>query len=177
MGLVLPTRMRPFVTSDLFSPLDKLRMGLDLVLPRDGLAQDIAVGTFLRRRLGDALVERLAGPLIGGVYGTPVDELSLLAVVPQLRDADRDHRSLLLASLGYLVYTLAYEPGTVLEPGPGFVPRGMAALWVVLCGALVLREGRARPQGEGPAGGLRAELRPLALAAAVLFYLVAAERS
>jgi oxygen-dependent protoporphyrinogen oxidase len=99
MGLVLPTRMRPFVTSDLFSPLDKLRMGLDLVLPRDGLAQDVAVGTFLRRRLGNALVERLAGPLIGGVYGTPVDELSLLAVVPQLRDADRDHRSLLLASL------------------------------------------------------------------------------
>ncbi len=56
-------------------------------------------GTFLRRRLGGALVERLAGPLIGGVYGTPVDELSLLAVVPQLRDAERTHRSLLLASL------------------------------------------------------------------------------
>ena len=99
MGLVLPTRMRPFVTSDLFSPFEKLRMGLDLLLPRDGLHEDVAVGTFLRRRLGGALVERLAGPLIGGVYGTPVDELSLLAVVPPLRDADRDHRSLLLASL------------------------------------------------------------------------------
>lgn len=99
MGLVLPTRMRPFVTTDLFSPLEKLRMGLDLVLPRDGLDRDIAVGTFLRRRLGDPLVERLAGPLIGGVYGTPVDDLSLLAVVPQLRDAEREHRSLLLASL------------------------------------------------------------------------------
>jgi oxygen-dependent protoporphyrinogen oxidase len=99
MGLVLPTRMRPFVTTDLFSPLEKLRMGLDLVLPRDGLAHDVAVGAYLRRRLGGALVERLAGPLIGGVYGTPVNDLSLLAVVPQLRDADRDHRSLLLASL------------------------------------------------------------------------------
>jgi protoporphyrinogen/coproporphyrinogen III oxidase len=99
MGLVLPTRMGPFVTTDLFSPLEKLRMGLDLVLPRDGLPGDVAVGTFLRRRLGGALVERLAGPLIGGVYGTPVDELSLLAVVPQLRDAEREHRSLLLASL------------------------------------------------------------------------------
>jgi oxygen-dependent protoporphyrinogen oxidase len=99
MGLVLPTRMRPFITSDLFSPLEKVRMGLDLVLPRDGLDRDVAVGTFLRRRLGPALVERLAGPLIGGVYGTPVDELSLLAVVPQLRDAERAHRSLMLASL------------------------------------------------------------------------------
>ena len=99
MGLVLPTRMRPLVTTDMFSPLEKLRMGLDLVLPRDGLDHDVAIGTFLRRRLGSALVDRLAGPLLGGVYGTPIDELSLDAVVPQLREAERDHRSLLLASL------------------------------------------------------------------------------
>ena len=99
MGLVLPTRLRPFVTTRLFSPFEKARMGLDLVLPRGGHDGDVAVGHFLRRRLGGALVERLAGPLIGGVYGTPIDELSLDAVVPQLREAERDHRSLLLASL------------------------------------------------------------------------------
>jgi protoporphyrinogen/coproporphyrinogen III oxidase len=99
MGLVLPTRIWPFITSDLFSPLEKLRMGLDLLLPREVVLDDVAVGAFLERRLGRALVARLAGPLIGGVYGTPVDELSLDAVVPQLRDAERRHRSLLLASL------------------------------------------------------------------------------
>ncbi len=99
MGLVLPTRVGPFIATDMFSPLEKLRMGLDLVLPRDGLDRDVSVGAFLRRRLGDVLVDRLAGPLIGGVYGTPIDELSLDAVVPQLREAERDHRSLLLASL------------------------------------------------------------------------------
>ncbi|MCI0582639.1 MAG: protoporphyrinogen oxidase [Chloroflexi bacterium] len=99
MGLVLPTKLRPFATSDLFSPLAKLRMGLDLVLPRDRAEGDVAVGPFLRRRLGNALVDRLAGPLIGGVYGTPIDELSLNAVVPQLRESERAHRSLLLATL------------------------------------------------------------------------------
>jgi oxygen-dependent protoporphyrinogen oxidase len=57
------------------------------------------VGTYLRRRLGSPLVDRLAGPLVGGVYGTPIDELSLDAVVPQLRTAEREHRSLLLAGL------------------------------------------------------------------------------
>ena len=57
------------------------------------------MGTFLRARLGSPLVDRLAGPLVGGVYGTPIDELSLDAVVPQLRVAERDHRSLLLAGL------------------------------------------------------------------------------
>ena len=99
MGLVLPSRLRPFVTTSLFSPVQKLRMGLDLVLPRDGLARGVGVGVYLRRRLGPSLVDRLAGPLLGGVYGTSIDELSLLAVVPQLRDAERDHRSLFLASL------------------------------------------------------------------------------
>ncbi|MEW5990621.1 MAG: protoporphyrinogen oxidase [Chloroflexota bacterium] len=99
MGLVLPTKLRPFLTSDLFSPLAKARMGLDLLLPRDGSDGDVAVGPFLRRRLGSALVDRLAGPLIGGVYGTPIDELSLDAVVPQLRESERRHRSLLLAAL------------------------------------------------------------------------------
>ena len=99
MGLVLPTRLGPFIATDMFSPLEKLRIGLDLLLPRDGLDCDISVGAFLRRRLGGVLVDRLAGPLLGGVYGTPIDELSLLAVVPQLREAERRHRSLLLASL------------------------------------------------------------------------------
>jgi protoporphyrinogen/coproporphyrinogen III oxidase len=99
MGLVLPTRMLPFVTTDLFSWPQKLRMGLDLLLPREVVTDDIAVGAFLQRRLGQALVDRLAGPLIGGVYGTDIDDLSLDAVVPMLRDAERKHRSLLLASL------------------------------------------------------------------------------
>jgi oxygen-dependent protoporphyrinogen oxidase len=99
IGLVLPTRLRPLVTTPMFSPFEKVRMGLDLVLPRAARDGDVAVGPFLRRRLGGALVERLAGPLIGGVYGTSIDTLSLDAVVPQLREAERDHRSLLLASL------------------------------------------------------------------------------
>ncbi len=99
MGLVLPTRMAPFVTTRLFSWPQKLRAGLDLVLPRSLDGTDVSIGTFLRHRLGSAMVDRLADPLIGGIYGASIDELSLLAVLPQLGDFERDHRSLLLASL------------------------------------------------------------------------------
>ena len=99
MGLGLPSRLGPLLSTDMFSLREKLRMGLDVVLPRGPLEGDIALGTLLRRRLGDPLVDRLAGPLLGGVYRTPIDELSLLAVAPRLRDAERDHRSLLLATL------------------------------------------------------------------------------
>jgi oxygen-dependent protoporphyrinogen oxidase len=101
------------------------------VLPRTRLADDVGVGPYLRRRLGRALVERLAGPLIGGVYGTPVDELSLLAVVPQLREAELRHRSLLLASLASRRGrpTGAGSPFITLAGGTGqLVERLVAAL-------------------------------------------------
>jgi oxygen-dependent protoporphyrinogen oxidase len=99
LGLVLPTKVVPFARSRLFSWPEKARMARDVVWPRMLDGRDVAVGTYLRRRLGDPLVDRLAGPLVGGVYGTPIDELSLDAVVPQLRAAERDHRSLLFAGL------------------------------------------------------------------------------
>ena len=99
LGLVLPTRAGPFVRTGLFSLAEKARMAKDVAWPRILGPEDVAVGTFLRTRLGSPLVDRLAGPLVGGIYGTPIDELSLDAVVPQLRVAERDHRSLLLAGL------------------------------------------------------------------------------
>jgi oxygen-dependent protoporphyrinogen oxidase len=99
LGLVLPTRAWPFVRTRLFTWPEKARMGLDLILPRLARPEDESVGAFLRRRLGPALVDRLAGPLVGGIYGTDIDALSLDAVVPQLREAERAHRSLLLAGL------------------------------------------------------------------------------
>lgn len=100
MGMVLPTRLGPFVTTGILSVGDKLRAGLDLVLPRrlvDGT--DVTIGGFLRSRLGGGIVRRFADPMVGGIYGASVDELSLDAVLPSLRADERAHRSLMLASL------------------------------------------------------------------------------
>jgi oxygen-dependent protoporphyrinogen oxidase len=100
MGMVLPSRLGPFVTTGILSPVDKLRAGLDLVLPRqlrDG--EDVAIGTFLRARLGGGIVRRFADPMVGGIYGASVDELSLDAVLPSLRVDEAAHRSLMLAAL------------------------------------------------------------------------------
>ncbi len=100
MGMVLPTRLWPFVTTGILSPLDKLRAGLDLVLPRQlHEGEDVAIGAFLRRRLGGGIVRRFADPMVGGIYGASVDELSLDAVLPSLRADEATHRSLMLASL------------------------------------------------------------------------------
>lgn len=99
MGLVLPTRLRPFVGTRVLSWPQKVRAGGDLLLPRVLGQADMSVGGLLRRRLGDGVVERFVDPLLGGVYGASVDELSVDAVVPTLRASEQTHRSLMLASL------------------------------------------------------------------------------
>lgn len=99
MGLVLPTRLGPFVGTRVLSWPQKLRAGADLVLPRVLGDADMSIGALLRRRLGDGVVDGFVDPLLGGVYGASVDELSVDAVVPTLRASEREHRSLMLASL------------------------------------------------------------------------------
>ena len=99
MGMVLPTRMGPFVTTPILSWRHKARAGLDLVLPRRLGPADTSAGAFLRARLGDGVVDRFAQPLIGGIYGAGIDELSLDAVLPTLRTSEQEHRSLMVASL------------------------------------------------------------------------------
>lgn len=100
MGMVLPSRLWPFVTTGILSPADKLRAGLDLVLPRRLVAgEDTSIGAFLRARLGGGIVRRFADPMIGGIYGASVDELSLDAVLPSLRSDEAAHRSLMLAAI------------------------------------------------------------------------------
>lgn len=99
MGMVLPTRLAPFTTTPILSWRQKARAGADLVMPRRLSPRDTSIGGFLRARLGDGVVDRFAQPLVGGIYGAGVDQLSLDAVLPTLRENERAHRSLMLASL------------------------------------------------------------------------------
>lgn len=99
MGLVLPTRLAPFARTRIISWPQKARAGLDLILPHVLGDADMAIGELLRRRLGPAIVTSFADPLLGGLYGTSVDELSVDAVLPSLRASEAQHRSLMLASL------------------------------------------------------------------------------
>ena len=99
MGMVLPTRLLPFATTGILSVAAKLRAGLDLLLPRQLGSDDVAIGAFLHRRLGGGIVTGFADPMVGGIYGASVDELSLDTVLPSLRTDEDAHRSLILASL------------------------------------------------------------------------------
>jgi oxygen-dependent protoporphyrinogen oxidase len=100
-GLVLaiPTRVLPLARSRLFTWHGKARMGLDLALPRRTDPTDESIGHFIRRRLGDEALERLAEPLLGGIYAGDVDALSLAATFPQLAALETKHGSLIRGAL------------------------------------------------------------------------------
>ncbi len=98
-GLGIPTRFAPFLLSPLFSPREKLRAAAEVAVRGPGAGGDVSIGAFLRRRFGNAVVERLVGPLISGIYGAGIDELSLDALMPRLRDAVLRHGSLVRAGL------------------------------------------------------------------------------
>ena len=94
--LLAPTRLGPFLASTLFSWPGKLRMALDLALPRGG-DPDESLGAFVRRRLGREALERVAQPLVAGIYTADPDDLALAATMPRFLELERRERSVILA--------------------------------------------------------------------------------
>ena len=97
--LMAPSRMWPFITSDIFSLAGKARMAADLVLPRKHTNGDESLASFVRRRLGEEALARMAQPMVGGIYTADPETLSLRATLPRFLDMEQKHRSLILAML------------------------------------------------------------------------------
>ena len=99
--LLAPSRMWPFITSDIFSLTGKVRMAADLFLPRKSTngTTDESLASFVRRRLGVEALDRMAQPMVGGIYTADPETLSLRATLPRFLEMEREHRSLILAML------------------------------------------------------------------------------
>jgi len=97
--LLAPTRFLPFLTTPLLGPLGKLRAGLDLLLPARRDDGDESVGDFVTRRLGRQTLDRIAQPMIAGVYGADPFRLSLRATMPRFADMERQHGSVIRGML------------------------------------------------------------------------------
>lgn len=97
--LLAPTRPGPVLRSSLFSWRGKLRLGLELLLPRGSEARDESVADFVLRRFGREALERVADPLVAGIYGTDAERLSLRATLPRFFELERKYRSVTLGIL------------------------------------------------------------------------------
>ena len=91
-SLMAPVDPIAFLASPILSWRGKARAALDLVKPRGG-HEDESLASFVRRRFGDELLDRLAQPLVSGIYGADPDLLSLRATMPRFLDVEREARS------------------------------------------------------------------------------------
>src|SRR5690625_2986294 len=91
----IPTQLRPFLFSDIYSAKGKLRSGMDLIRSRSKTQKDQSLGTFLRGRFGNELVDSLLEPLIAGVYSSDIDQMSLQATFPNFYELEQKHGSLI----------------------------------------------------------------------------------
>ncbi|HEV7519678.1 MAG TPA: protoporphyrinogen oxidase [Candidatus Angelobacter sp.] len=99
LEFMVPTRIWPMATTPLFSFKTKLRMAAELFSSARSDAGDESVGDFVRRHFGQEMVDRVAEPLLAGVYGGNSERLSIRAVLPRFAEMERQHGSLVRATL------------------------------------------------------------------------------
>lgn len=98
-GLV-PSRIRPLLTTGILSPAGRLRAACEpLVRRRRTADEDETIASFVTRRFGREAYDWLVEPLLSGIYAGDGEALSLGATFPQLAGAEREHGSVLLPML------------------------------------------------------------------------------
>lgn len=95
--LLAPTRLWPFINSRLFTWRGKFRIALELLLPRGDQKSDESFASFVRRRFGAEVLERVAQPLMAGIYAADPEHLSLAATMPRFLEMERTRRSVIWA--------------------------------------------------------------------------------
>ncbi len=91
---MVPTKILATGLSPLFSWKTKLRMTQELFHAPRAVDHDESVAAFVERHYGSEMVDRLADPLLSGVYGGEAASLSVRAVLPRFAEMERTHGSL-----------------------------------------------------------------------------------
>ena len=96
--LIGPADIAAFWKSPLMSLPGKARASLELLVPRRRReVEDESLGSFVRRRFGREMLERVAQPMVGGIYGANPEELSLASTFPRFLEMERKHGSVIRA--------------------------------------------------------------------------------
>jgi protoporphyrinogen/coproporphyrinogen III oxidase len=95
LGLIVPTKLLPFLRSPLLSWYGKLRLLAEQFIPASTISEDESLASFITRRMGKEALHNLAEPLLAGVYNAEMEKQSILATFPQYRALEKQHGSLI----------------------------------------------------------------------------------
>jgi protoporphyrinogen/coproporphyrinogen III oxidase len=115
--LMVPGSLWSLAASPILSWRGKLRLALDLFLPRRIATADESLAHFVTRRLGWEALQRIAQPMVGGIYTGDPEQLSLQATLPQFLDMEQRHGSLIRAL--WHNQRLARRQGTTMQGTSG----------------------------------------------------------
>ncbi len=91
---LIPTKLIPTALTRLFSPMTKMRMALELLHPPRPSDHDESVAALVERHFGQEAVDRLADPLLSGIFGGDASQLSARTVLPKLVEMESEYGSL-----------------------------------------------------------------------------------
>ncbi len=97
--LMVPTMFGPMAKSRLISWPGKLRMGMELFMPKRKSTADESLASFVTRRLGRECLEKIAEPLVAGIHTSDPDNMSVLATFPRFVQMEQKSGSLILGML------------------------------------------------------------------------------
>ncbi len=92
MAFLAPVNFRSLWGSRLISARGKLRAMLEPLIPRS--QGDMDVHSFLARRIGEEMTEKVAEPLVSAIYGGDTRRLSIESALPETVRMEREHGSL-----------------------------------------------------------------------------------
>ncbi len=137
---MVPTRLAPSLLSTLFSPSAKFRMAREWRSAPRQSKSDESVAALVERHYGAEMVERLADPLLSGVYGGDATELSVRAVLPRFVEMELKYGSL---GRGMLAARKNMKPESSGTPIFTSLQGGMQQLPEALVASLALETLRA----------------------------------
>lgn len=91
--LFAPTSLGALARSGIFSIPGLARAAMEPVIPARQDSSDESVSSFVLRRFGREVLERLAQPLIGGIYSGDPARLGMRATLPQFLDLEARYGS------------------------------------------------------------------------------------
>jgi protoporphyrinogen/coproporphyrinogen III oxidase len=94
-SLLAPAHLGPVFRSPLFSPLGKLRIALEPFIATRTSDDDESLDSFVTRRLGREVLDRVAQALAGGIYTADPKRLSMTATMPRFVEMERRHGSVI----------------------------------------------------------------------------------
>ena len=97
--LMAPAKPMAILKTPILSVAGKLRLLSEAVRPKKQSDEDESLASFVRRRFGSETLDRLVQPLVGGIYTSDPEKLSLKATLPRFLTMEREQGSVIRATL------------------------------------------------------------------------------